>query len=503
MSSSALPSPPSFSEAQGYYGHLPSWPKLVARTGTIPWVEPTWDNEVSGKRVLRVAGDHPIARIWEDNLAFKIHAILDETKVQWTSTDVVRIGYIDNFSDPAPLVLWIGVIPSSLSGVDGVVVAFKCRNLLEENGITDVNVEIRESVVTRSAGAGPMLFKTGHILYEEAIINARDPLASTLGISICAQSTPWTRGTGGFFISEGANSERLLLVTARHVVLAPDRYKNEFFRSKGDSQPRHDIMVFNDVAFNRYLASITSAKNCTDREYRKLVNLHDDIATHWDTPESRVIGHVVLSPPMGVGGSNDSRSDGYTEDWAVIEIDASKVNATNFVGNTIYLGSFSDFYNAFASTDFKYPDDGLLKLNGTISDAKMRRPLKKDPDGLLVLKRGAATGLTLGRANNICSYVRHYHNGDEVQTSKEWAIIQWKHRKRYQYDMEPRKAFSATGDSGSVVVDTQGRIGGLLTGGAGTPSDLDISYATPISFLLQRMRENGLHEPNPNPVLPT
>ncbi|KAF8325423.1 uncharacterized protein EI90DRAFT_3019067 [Cantharellus anzutake] len=47
------------------------------------------------------------------------------------------------------LTIWIGVVPASLSGNDGVVVVSKCRELLEEYNIADVDVEIRESVVTR------------------------------------------------------------------------------------------------------------------------------------------------------------------------------------------------------------------------------------------------------------------------------------------------------------------------------------------------------------------
>jgi hypothetical protein len=52
----------------------------------------------------------------------------------------------------------------------------------------------------------------------------------------------------------------------------------------------------------------------------------------------------------------------------------------------------------------------------------------------------------------------------------------------------------------STVSDSSG---GLLTGGAGaTPSsDLDITYATPISFILERMQDDGLRRPNVNPVL--
>jgi len=56
------------------------------------------------------------------------------------------------------------------------------------------------------------------------------------------------------------------------------------------------------------------------------------------------------------------------------------------------------------------------------------------------------------------------------------------------------------GDSGAVFVDGRGRIGDLLTGGAGVMHSLDITYATPISFL-KRMQENGLHRPNVSPTL--
>ena len=32
------------------------------------------------------------------------------------------------------------------------------------------------------------------------------------------------------------------------------------------------------------------------------------------------------------------KDEGFTEDWAIIEIDKSVINATNFVGNIINLG---------------------------------------------------------------------------------------------------------------------------------------------------------------------
>ena len=65
--------------------------------------------------------------------------------MEWTSIDIVRIGPAKEYY--RPVILWVGVTPGSLSHDDGLVVASKCKALLEEHDITDVDVEIRESVV--------------------------------------------------------------------------------------------------------------------------------------------------------------------------------------------------------------------------------------------------------------------------------------------------------------------------------------------------------------------
>jgi hypothetical protein len=96
----------------------------------------------------------------------------------------------------------------------------------------------------------------------------------------------------------------------------------------------------------------------------------------------------------------------------------------------------------------------------------------------MVIKRGLKTGLTVGRANNIISYTRKYFEGIPPKDSKEWSIV--------GYDKS--RAFSEKGDSGAAIVDGQGRIGGLLTGGAGIKTSLDITYATPISFIMNQIR---------------
>lgn len=230
-----------------------------------------------------------------------------------------------------------------------------------------------------------------------------------------------------------------------------------------------------------------------------LHSFYQEVSTRWPTPESRVLGHVVLSPPISAGAGSES----YTEDWAVIEIDASKVDASNFDGNAIDLGThippeqltLKMCPNPQNAHSFTYPADRLLRLQGAIPDNEMRNPTALDQNGepcLPVITRSGISGLSVGRANNILSYARNYYGGDSVDTSKGWAI--------FSYDSKSG-AFSAKGDSGSVIADGLGRIGGLLTGGAGTTASSDVTYATPINFILKRMQENGVCQPNVSAVL--
>jgi hypothetical protein len=515
-----LPSPLSEKEAKFYYAGLPSAPVLVARTSTTRWEAPTGPEAYSKVKELRAVGNHPLKETWEDNLALKLHALLESMKVKWTSTDVVRIGNAGDSS--APVILWIGVIPASLTGNDGVIVASKCRGLLVEHNIADVDVEIRESVVTLSAG--PKFLPS--VYSSDPTVDVREPLTTTLGLPICAKAMSYAEGTGGFFIAEGGNAKRLLLVTARHVVFKPDKNENEPFERKNDSQPRYDVALFGEASFQKYLESIKieiggkaliaqyhegrikviegKGDPAANEERQKaqvelneargameqLNTFYQKVSTEWATLDSRVLGHVILSPPIGVGVGSEK----YTEDWAVIEIDASKVDASNFKGNAIDLGtriSPEDFTrrmypNVQNAQSFKYPASRLLMLKGTISDKEMRNPTALDQNSdpcLMVIKRGKTTGLTIGRANDIYSYARNYY-GDKAETSKEWAILP-----------SDSKAFSDRGDSGSVIVDGLGRIGGLLTGGAGATPSSDITYATPISFLLKRMEHEGLNKP--------
>lgn len=135
--------------------------------------------------------------------------------------------------------------------------------------------------------------------------------------------------------------------------------------------------------------------------------------------------------------------------------------------------------------NFVYPYDRLLPLRDIISEDLMHRPDMSDYDSepcLLVIKNGKTSGVTIGRTNGIFSYVRQYYDNHTHQTSIEWAILPYDHKSG---------PFSVPGDSGSVVVDGLGRIGGLLTSGTGKTESFDITYATPFFWLFPRIKANG------------
>lgn len=115
----------------------------------------------------------------------------------------------------------------------------------------------------------------------------------------------------------------------------------------------------------------------------------------------------------------------------------------------------------------------------------MRAPDMWDSDGepcLLVSKRGNATGTTLGRANDIFSVVRDYFSDMSInQISMECGII--------NHDSKS-DVFSEPGDSGSIIADICGRIGGMLSGSSGKTKTSDMTYATPFWWLLKRIQAN-------------
>jgi hypothetical protein len=69
-------------------------------------------------------------------------------------------------------------------------------------------------------------------------------------------------GTAEFILNEGGDSNRLLLVTARHVVLpGSDNKSYNVSRTLSESQARWDVMILSDPSFKQHLAFIKGEVN--------------------------------------------------------------------------------------------------------------------------------------------------------------------------------------------------------------------------------------------------
>ena len=512
-----FPSPPTVSEAQCYYYGLPSQPKLVARLSTNIWAVPP-EGYLPRKECSPI-GRHPLQNVWEDVVAPAMITYLESKEVKWSSLDCVRMGNAGESFHPA--IIWIGVIPGSLAHEKGVEVAVHCKSILVASDISDVHVEIRESEVIRTS----KLYKPARFL--EPTANAREPFSTALGLPISAEATPSIQGTGGFFISDPRYHGKIYLVTTRHVALPSDQNSNIFFQYGNSSHARKNILLFSEIGLEKQISTIESESthNRMDIEHlrRQLIGPERryednaqveallllqlkfaekadvalkeflaDVKTDWVKQEDRILGHVVLSPPIGLSAGEK----GFTEDWVVIEIDKSSIDATNFIGNAIDLGTISvpkfhdwmhTVHPGVKPSSFEFPLDRLLKFQGTIPDEEMWKPNPKALDHdheprIMVIKRGYGSGITAGCLNTICSFTKNYM-GLSKEVSMEVVVL-------------PRDsksgAFSESGDSGAAVSDSDGRVAGMITGGARNSEGFDCTYFTSINFLLERMAQHGL-----------
>lgn len=122
--------------------------------------------------------------------------------------------------------------PKTLTETAARDAAFKCLEVLRASGIHDVEVELRESTFVQSAG--PKLFRP-RFNYRvdpnpDLTIEVLQPLTHALSLPIAAQATPYIDGTGGFFMAKGDGSNKLLLITTRHVVLSDNPSTEKFER---------------------------------------------------------------------------------------------------------------------------------------------------------------------------------------------------------------------------------------------------------------------------------
>ncbi|KAI0290586.1 hypothetical protein BC826DRAFT_1092484 [Russula brevipes] len=485
-----------------FYG-LPTNPISIYRTGDEwPVQDPKGWPGMRVAREARPVFNHPLRGVWP-TLHMEVYEYLDSVGVIWSTIDPVRFTE-EGKMDASPLYLWIGVIPRSLSFKDAQAAAIGCKQILANAGFPDIEIAFRESLYIRSSG--PRLHKLENDPSLDPIADIRYPFTPSLGIHIAAKGAPHIEGTGGLYLRENSQSERVFLLTTRHVALPSPAYSNQLYSHKEPNKCRVDIVTLGSKAYNDALEGMMDkirgqlilittyendlnyfgeavegegAKKTRAREVyqAKLVtakktiadvnDFHSDITKHWSTLSQRVLGYVLHTPPISLATGPKQ----FTEDWALIDLDLDNIDWDTFKGNVVYLGSkisSPHFIRKMhphpeGQLDFEHPTDGLLRVKGVMKEAELRNPQQLDVNGencLLVVKSGQAMGCTFGRVSGIESVIREKHG-----------------------------AFSAPGDSGSTVVDGEGRLVGLLTGGSGTTKTTDVTYITPYFWLEERIKK--------------
>lgn len=542
VESSPSPSPPSPEEQRGYYCGLPSCPKLIARSSTIPW-SPQYDGW-SIPKCLYVVGEHAIAELWNDadsSLRRQILQVVD--RVDWTAIDVLRVGYArdngwtgERFRRPVTILISVRACSTSFEQGSRVVAA--CSRILEDHDLDDVQVEMKESEVRRAALASPLAplstpaistssQATSSQLLQFSSRDLAEPVSWTillseyLGLPIAPSDAPKHQGTKCIYLRCGA---RVFALTCRHVVfknLPPNtRYQHD------DTTIPHTVMQPDDRTWmdvtnlapiktnddqqeldelkEKFQQGVWKGKTEQSR-LQALIQISqtevdaneawNERIPEWDNPSSRILGHTAFSPAYSLGpipGSKEER----LRDWALIELHQDK-HATPLTSlpNRVYLGPGGQAFikkRALKWTRIRrfqaYYDEHGVTLSGTIPETEMRGPCPSsidDETGIFVIKYGPASELTTGISNRIKSLTRWPCPGGGEYRSEEWCIVG--HGRG-----DDRVAFSADGDSGSCVFDIQGRVGGMLTGGLGREDfGHDVSYVTPMEWLLEDIRRHG------------
>ncbi|KAF7321492.1 hypothetical protein MKEN_00670000 [Mycena kentingensis (nom. inval.)] len=403
--------------------------------------------------------------------------------------------------------IWIGVVPETLTGAVAHESAKDIRTFLDSLPAHDIDIAYRESLYKTSPGHGPALFKPvedGDPL-KEVIDNVSVPLS----LSIAGRKTTM-QGTLGPYFHVG---DKLYAITVRHNVFLREG-DNELHRHHG-SAPKKEVLLMGQAAFTNYLASIQAAINMyndaaevfetkiskfrarlqdgtggqdmqakleenetelakTRTKIDKLKQFFVEIKKRWSKTKDRVIGFVRWAPPIGV----NITPHGYTRDLCVIELYKEKFK--DMIGNVLSLGpelspsklKSLTYGRIDVPSEFKYPEDGLLRLRGMLTADQVNNPDTLDLHGdriRRVIKRGFSTNTTVGTLTRFKSYGRKYFSTGNLE-SLEMPILS------HENDAG---AFSRGGDSGSTIVTPNGEIVAMLTGGPTSSTDSsDITYAT-------------------------
>lgn len=520
MDRHARPSP---QEAAHYYhglDHYPhgfaSRPRLIACTGHDTFVGPiSRSSDDRHRKWLARVGHHKIAEPWHAGALMQdVIRILARNGIKWTAVDILRLGRnIGPRENTGPretaeiVTMIISVQPETTAWDQGQRTVDTCKARLHQLSILDVEVEMKEDVVTSTAqspppqqqqpqpemvfedlpGPKPMSLKLAPDLpYPSRPMSCH--LSEFVGTSLSPANNVGVYGTKGLYL-RSRSTRKVYALTCRHLLFGNRpgiTYEYHGGPQLGAIQP-------SDKALEEMIAE----------------SPEDDPLPPpgpLQTVRARAIGHVAYSPRKALhnevdGAADDKETPGFLCDWALVELHETRFTTPlHQLTNRAYTGAgFGLGVNKATRMEQRAATGGdadafpLMSLPHGIDNYSMRLqgviPITEiaadtctsafetiPGPGTVVMKHGSRTGFTVGIVNELVSMRRHEFDHFE-RTCIDWAIIPARTQLR---------VFADDGDSGSCFFDASGRVGGMITGSCG-----HVAYATPMGWLLREIWSHG------------
>ncbi|KAG8729982.1 hypothetical protein FRC10_003259, partial [Ceratobasidium sp. 414] len=445
---------------------------------------------------------------WCD-LGVAIYQFLDSINISWSAINPICFAEVEG--EPSLLHFWFGVKPGTLLLEDTKKVVEGCKRIL--TNFPDIKVTFRESVYTQSTG----LQLLEHVPIIDSTANVQGSFTPTLGLKIAPNAL--------YFHKENGSNE-VLVLTNCHITLPPLVFPiNTLYQHANRSMPAHNIVLLSTQAYEGTLRAIlakigeqlisidiwegklmrlgvavvgeASQKTKAHKSFQDLVEkvkeiitelnaFHSEVTKHWSTTDQCVLGCILYAPPISVSTGPQR----FTEDWAMLSIYCDKINWDEFQGNVIDLAriSYSEFIlkmhpHPKGCNLCMFPPGGLLQVKGFILEGEICQPQQCDGHGkecIIVLKNSNTMGVTFSHGTGLGSFICTYPEYGIAETSMEFAV--------YPYGNK-EGSFSAPGDSGSIIVDNQGHIIGLLSSSTGMSDLTNVTYLTPYFWLEQHIKE--------------
>jgi hypothetical protein len=327
---------------------------------------------------LRGVFDTPLNGVW-NTVGPEIRDLIKARKINWSSVDPARFFThgppgADEKGSLGPVVIWVGVKPSSTSSDTAHDVSQEILALLLKNGIKDAVVEWREAVPQRLAG--PPLMR--HVDSYNSTHYVRRFLTALLGIPLATEGMEKkdAQGTLTLWFNEnkdenGNLSDKVYGVSNCHVlrkktikewehrVGTPKDYVrvcglrrfqrglDDIKNAISDHALRADLWAREIVGLEgkerqdaENMRSIRAYRRKLEDEYEAITDLealYDEVTRDWsDLKLHRNIGHVQYAAAITVDAEGGTL---YTSDWAAFLAAKAKVK-DEFEGNVVDLGAF-------------------------------------------------------------------------------------------------------------------------------------------------------------------